>query len=507
MIFDASRLPLPARGAADLCVVGSGPGGATAAMVCAEAGLHVVVLEAGGLVLPSGSTQREEEMIPQLLWHAGGRTTTNRAVQVHQGRAVGGSAIHNTCLCKRIPEGVLRGWLQSHGLEHLPLPVWASLYEEAERLLSVHTIPVERWSRHNQLLGEGADELGWRWGGLSHNRTNCLSSGFCELGCAYDAKNNALKVCIPRLLKAAGEVLTRCQAVRVRHEEGQVAGVEAVAVHPVTGEALGEVIIDAPRVCLSASATGTAAILLRSDVPDPSGATGRGLHIHPGIFAAGDFEEPVRAWDGIPQSTECTHFLDVWGGHPEHRTWIITAFSHPMAFAALLPSHGPVHRQAIERYAHTGVFTAMLHDHTSGVVEPKGDLDVSIDYWPNQADQAELAFGLSRCVELLFAAGARKVMVPGAEIRSIDRPEQIEALDLSVTPDTSTLVAVHPMSTVPMGDDPAQCPVDSRGAHHQVRGLWVSDGSLFPTSIGGPPQLSIYALGLHIGRAIASTAS
>ena len=33
--------------------------------------------------------------------------------------------------------------------------------------------------------------------------------------------------------------------------------------------------------------------------------------------------------------------------------------------------------------------------------------------------------------------------------------------------------------------------------------LFVADGSLFPSSIGGPPQLSIYALGLHVGRAIA----
>jgi choline dehydrogenase-like flavoprotein len=36
-----------------------------------------------------------------------------------------------------------------------------------------------------------------------------------------------------------------------------------------------------------------------------------------------------------------------------------------------------------------------------------------------------------------------------------------------------------------------------------VKNLFVADGSLFPTSIGGPPQLSIYALGLHVGRAIA----
>jgi choline dehydrogenase-like flavoprotein len=56
-----------------------------------------------------------------------------------------------------------------------------------------------------------------------------------------------------------------------------------------------------------------------------------------------------------------------------------------------------------------------------------------------------------------------------------------------------------------MGDDPNVAAVDSHGRHHHVAGLWVADGSLFPTSIGGPPQLSIYALGLHVGRALAKS--
>ena len=64
------------------------------------------------------------------------------------------------------------------------------------------------------------------------------------------------------------------------------------------------------------------------------------------------------------------------------------------------------------------------------------------------------------------------------------------------------LTAVHPMGTVPMGDDPRLAAVDSAGRHHHMEGLWVSDASLFPGSIGVPPQLSVYALGLHVGRAL-----
>jgi len=60
------------------------------------------------------------------------------------------------------------------------------------------------------------------------------------------------------------------------------------------------------------------------------------------------------------------------------------------------------------------------------------------------------------------------------------------------------LTAVHPMGTLRMGEDPLRAVVRSTGEHHQVRGLFVADGSLFPTSLGGPPQISIYAFALHL---------
>jgi choline dehydrogenase-like flavoprotein len=51
-----------------------------------------------------------------------------------------------------------------------------------------------------------------------------------------------------------------------------------------------------------------------------------------------------------------------------------------------------------------------------------------------------------------------------------------------------------------MGDDPKTSVTSSRGEHHQVKGLFVADGSLFPTSIGVPPQISIYAFALHLAQ-------
>jgi choline dehydrogenase-like flavoprotein len=157
----------------------------------------------------------------------------------------------------------------------------------------------------------------------------------------------------------------------------------------------------------------------------------------------------------------------------------------------------------MERYAHLGAFTAMLHDHTAGRVRPDGDLGLTIEYWPDEADQRELAHGLWACARLLLAGGARRIIVPSRPPRFYGPNDSIDDLrSFPIERGALDLTAVHPMGTVPMGDDPKRSAVGSDGKHHHMDGLWVADGSLFPTSIGGPPQLSIYALGLHVGRAL-----
>lgn len=503
MIFETHRLPLPLRLKADLCIVGSGAGGSAAAMVAAEAGMSVIVLEAGEYFTPGDMVQREEHMFPRLYWEAGGRTTEGREVKIHQGRGLGGSTLHNLNLCKRIPESIRGAWTKERGLEHLSKDTWNSLYTEVETLISVSEVPPDRWNRHNQILQAGCKALGWAGGGLSHNRSGCIGSGFCEIGCAYDAKNNAAKVLLPRAVKAGAQFLALCQATRVRHNGGKVFGVEAVALDPNTYRPMGEVLVDAPCVCLSASATATAAMLLRSNVPDPGGETGQCLRIHPAVVVAGDFDEPVMAWQGIPQTYECTEFLHLHEGG-EHRTWIVPAFAHPVGTATLIPGHGLAHRELMLRYPHLAALTAMVHDETKGRVQPKGDLGLSISYWPNESDRRELVHGLWACAKLLLAAGASRVFIPGSPLRIYEKGTPVdEILNINLKPGDMDITAVHPMASVPMGDNPKQAAVNSQGRHHHLEGLFVADGSLFPTSIGVPPQMSIYAMGLHVGRAIA----
>jgi len=117
-----------------------------------------------------------------------------------------------------------------------------------------------------------------------------------------------------------------------------------------------------------------------------------------------------------------------------------------------------------------------------------------------------LALGLGAAGRILLAGGAERVLIPihgGLCIRGEDDLHKLQARDIS--PHNPTLTAVHPMGTLWMGADPRRSLTTVNGAYHHVDNLWVADGSLFPTSIGGPPQISIYTFGRRVARAVVAS--
>lgn len=489
----------------DAVVVGTGAGGSIALRELARAGLSAIALEEGGFHRSADFDQREEHMLPMLFQQGGGRTTDDLAIRVLGGRGVGGSTLHNTNLCKRTPDPILELWAQKYGVEGAGPREMAPRFASIERELSVSTITPDSVNRNNDVLRRGMEALGWRGGVLQHNRVGCIKSGFCELGCAYDAKQNALKVVLPQATLAGAKIYADVEARRVVVTRGAAAGVEALA-RDETGSAVARLRIRAKVVVLAGSAIGSAALARRSGLPDPYLQLGRGLRMHPGAVVAGRFDEPIQAWRGIPQSYECTEHLSFEEGS-DRRVWIVPAFAHPIGTAATLPGFGAAHMRAMRQYGHLAVLTAMLHDESVGEVAVDEDGDAIIRYALVEADRVQLAKGLVACARLLFAAGAREVTIPAIPPVRLSSVEELEQLDLRfVRPHSVPMSAVHPMGTMCMGKDPRRSVVDSSGEHHHVRGLFVADGSLFPTSLGGPPQISIYAFALHVAPHIIARA-
>lgn len=487
----------------DLIVIGSGAGGSMCAQQAAQAGLKVLVIESGGHHLPSQMNQREGDMLPRLFYDAGGRSTQDGAVMILHGRGIGGSTVHNTNLCKRAPDEVLRSWAESFDCPSWTPQKLAADYEAVEAELSVSQLTEEDVNRNNAIMRRGVEKLGWRGGLLQHNRRGCQRSGFCELGCSYNAKENAAKVVIPNALRFGAQVVCDLRAAKILHDGKRVRGVLAYVVRS-DGSDGADLTFSARAVCVSASAVLSPALLLHSDVPDPHKLAGRSLRLHPGVAVGGCFSDLVEAWKGIPQAYECTEKLSFSDG-AQDRCWLIPAFAHPGGFAGLQPGFGKQHAEAMRAYAKTAVVAAMLHDDTKGIVSIDRKGRAKVDYALTDSDAKSLLRGVRAAAEILLAAGAQEVMIPLARPLLIRRPEDLSVLDSHrYRPLDPILTSVHPMGSLPMGQNPSRAVVDEQGRHHQLRGLYVADGSLFPTSIGGPPQLTIYATGRRVGNTIAA---
>lgn len=485
----------------DVVVCGGGAGGSMAARELARAGLEVILLEEGGDHQPADFTQREDEMIPELFQDMGGRHTEDLAVLILSGRGLGGSTVHNTNLCKRVAPEILARWREEHGLSGLTDAALAPLFAEVEQLLGVTQIPEARVNVANGIFQRGLERLRFRGGRLSHNRDErCVGSGFCELGCAYDGKLNARRILVPQAVAAGATVYTDTRVDKFRVERGELREVRATMMD-AHGNARGTLSVQAKALCLAGSAIGSVAIALRSELHDPHAQIGRALRIHPGAAVAGVFDERVDAWRGIPQSVECTELLDLRPGS-EKRVWILPSFAHPVGTASLVPGFGPSLFRQMRRYGHLVALAAMVHDETEGRVTLEHDR-VRIAYAPNESDRAQLALGTRAAARILLAAGATEVLVPAMPAITVRTERDLEQIQASrFAPHDARLTAVHPMGTLRMGSDPATSVVDERGRHHTVHSVYVVDGSLFPTSIGGPPQIGIYTFAMKVARAV-----
>jgi choline dehydrogenase-like flavoprotein len=483
----------------DVLVVGSGAGGAVAATVLAEAGHEVLVLEAGPYM--DRRTYPEEPLAAlTAMYRDGGLTVAEGrpAIPTPVGRAVGGTTVINSGTCFRAPERVLASWASDHGIE------WANHldpdYAQAEEMLNVKPVDPARMGRNGQLLREGAEALGVSHGPLSRNAGDCVQCSSCPNGCRLDAKRAMHVSYLPRAVAAGARVRAGVEVQRVRFEGGRAVGVEALA-----GVASGRN-GSRPRpfhvrarkaVVLAGGAFGTPELLLRSGFRAAGSQVGRNLRIHPACWVGARFDDEVRGWDGVMQS----YAVDEW----EDQGVLLEATFTPLAFGGQwLPGTGPEHQERLLNYGHVASTGVHLSDRSSGRVGIGRDGSLRITYALTSDDAQRLSFGIARAAELFHAAGAREVYPQIAGLPRIG-PEGVATLESSPPPASSLrLEAFHPMGTARMDADPTLGVVGIDGAVHGAERLYVTDGSLLPSSIGVNPMMTIIAMGSRVSRDLAN---
>lgn len=509
-VIEGQTLTRDARFEADVCIVGSGAGGAVAAAVLQAAGHKVIVLEEGGYFTSQRFRAVEDEAFSHLYQEGALRATKDMSIAILQGKAVGGTTVVNWTTSFRTPEHVLECWQSRHGVRSVDAKVLTPHFDAVERRLNITKIPLEAANPNNRLLYDGCMALGYSADTIPRNVRNCLHSGYCGLGCPYDAKQSMLVTYLPDAMQAGATVVSRCRVETLDHKDGRVELVRGACLDATGRYATGvRVEVKAKRYILSAGAIGTPGLLLRSGILDANGCTGRRTFLHPVVVSLAEYAEPVRAFTGAPQSIASHHFAE----RGEEVGFLLEAVPiYPGLIAAAVPGLGLQHEAIMRRLSNLAVHLALTGDGLHEDV-PGGTVSICKDGTPvlDYPIPARIWRAFREAQKIMariqLVTGARRVVTTHDPALVIESERDIAKIDsMPYAPGRIAVFSAHVMGGAAMGSDPAQSVVrDDDFRHHQVENLHVVDGSVFPTGLGVNPQLTIYGLAHLAATRIAQT--
>jgi choline dehydrogenase-like flavoprotein len=459
----------------DVAVVGSGAGGGLIAGELADRGRRVVLLEAGPHRTAADFTRWEAKATHEIWWPfrqalidegAGG------AIGIIAGRCVGGTTTINTKVALRAHERDFAKWEQAGGLRFGPDEL-APHYDRVEQRLGVR----ERrdWQRCVHTVEPGFRALGAELEPVhSYTDHNCMRCGSCLQGCPTNAGKSTLNTYIhPPWAEGRLDLRPESPVERVIVEQRE-GGLEATGVE-YTDATGGRQTIEAGAVVVAGGALNTPQILIRSGVENPQ--IGRNLGWHPVRLVYGLFDEPQDAHMVYPITSHCmAHQHDEDGGFVVEAATI----QDPIGFAVTLededgPMWGEPLVEAARQYRRWSGVLAMANDENNGSVVIQEDGGERFDAHFEPSERKRIDDGLDFSRQVMEAAGASRVLWSG-------------------------LASTHVQGSCRMGTDPKRSVVDEHGESHDVKRLFVGDGSVIPRTLSVNPSLTIMALADRLAK-------
>ena len=482
---------------ADVCIIGSGAGGAVVAKELAEKGRRVIVLEEGKY-RDVRFFDREPSHVTRELWYNGGLQTTLGVpcILLPTGSAVGGTTITNSGTCFRLPEKVLERWRQDFGLLDLNHQDLIPHFEKVEKILHVGPVTDDVLGRNAGLFKEGLEKLGLHGSPLLRNTQGCQGAGRCFVGCPNDAKQSMQLTYLPQAIQKGAQVFANCRAEKIISKGDHGGEVIAYALNPQTNQYDRKIHISAKVIVLAAGTLNTPRLLRRNHIASHNPHIGRHMTIHPTSSVYALFDEEVKSWQGVLQGFSYEGM--------EEEGILFEGVSLPPSIGALKMDCSPRrHREIMENYRYYASFGFLVSDEGRGWIRWLPNGDPVVYYSLQRREIAKFVKGLKFMTEVFFAAGAKSVLTGIRSLPEITAAEGVAPFDrLKARRSDFAPAAFHPLGTCRMGSDPAQSVVDSYGEVHNMKNLFIADGSIFPSSLGVNPQETIMAFATRIAEFI-----
>lgn len=473
--------------------------------ILAEAGRKVVVLEKGKALGSMDMTQVEGEMLQKAYMDGGLLMTQSGSMPILAGGCLGGGTVINYTTSFALPETVREEWDDLSGLSLFTSSRFSESLARVKERLNVGT----RWSTpgmRDQLMERGLKKLGWHSDVIPRNVTDCPEGkecGYCGYGCRHGAKNDTTRTYLSDALAADAKIITGCSVTHVLKQAGRATGVVGNVTLP-DGSSV-TLTVHAPIVVAACGSINTPALLARSHLGNPN--IGKGLRLHPASAVMGVFPDPVEPWTGALQTRYSEQFANMEDGYgvrfetaPIHLALPASAFGWEGA---------KKYREDIDRLRNTTLIGLLLRDRDHGRVAVTRSGRPRVHYDLSKYDAAHMHRGLLGGAEVLAAAGATEIFTlhsPPARV-STDKANWLaefsnDCANRGYRHNRISYITFHQMASASMGKDPAKSVVSETGETHELPGLYVADASVFPTSSGVNPMITIMALADHIAGRI-----
>ncbi|KAI1392651.1 long-chain fatty alcohol dehydrogenase [Hypoxylon trugodes] len=522
--FEAS--PEPAVIETDVVIVGSGCGGGVCARVLAEAGHRVLVVDKGYYYPPNQLPVEAKDLLN--LWEGGGLSTVDGSVMVTAGKCWGGGGVINWSASLHPQQFVREEWAAG-GLGFFTSQEFQDCLDRVCDALGVTDANIKH-NHSNRVLLEGAEKLGWGARSVPQNTEAGHECGcHCGLGCRAANKKSPAVSWLPTAARTGrARFIEGLDISRVTFDDDNVRVGKATGVigkwtsrdqdgkmnteKPKTKR---DIHIKAKKVVISSGALNSPLILLRSGLKNPN--IGRHLHLHPLNSLTAVFREPIKGWQGEIVTSLVSEFEDL-DGHG-HGAKIEPCSMLPLMTLTQLPWQGGLQFKIDAlKYQRMNAYMSIIRDRDTGYVfsNPENG-SPAIGYTVSKFDRRSIITGLIGSAKICYIQGATEIFsgIPGiesfrsskpAEDRSLNDPEfvkwvtKLERADLK--PSSAVLNSGHQMSTCRMSKSSEHGVVDESGKAFGTENLYIADSSVFPSTTGNNPMITIMAIADHIARGI-----